>query len=726
MTLLRKAVTWWSDLVPIDSVAEGRWESIGPAPLSFPGGTFSGRAAAVALRDAQTWYVVSAGGGVWSTTDAGSTWIPLTDGQPSLAGGTIVLDPADPDRIWVGTGEANGGYSSHYGAGILKSIDAGRSWQQRGAAFFGGARIAKLALDPSSPQSARVLYAAAMGALGVDRERGLALTPGLARSNDGGDTWTFPDTSGVFPPGAWASDVLVSPTGTVFAARYGIGDAADRAATGIYRSVDAANHFTRLTSGLPSDWTAVGRIALALAPSNPQILYAVLARGVGLNFGDLIGVFRSDDGGDIWAQMPFTDPRRQWDYDIAVAVHPSNADSVWIGGIVLYQLDALSQSSRPVPIGHPDHHGIAFLPSNPQIMVVVNDGGVFASDDGGNHFRSANGAPPNALCITQGTGGAAHPSDPSIFYLGTQDNGEAKYSGALGWEQLLGGDAGRNEVDYNAPNVIYVCLNGAVLRSEDAGVHWMNIDPPSAAGGSLFPTLVMDPVVPTTLYLCLTRVHKTINRGNDWTALSPIPLGGGLSALAVSGNTIYGGDRFGAVWATRNGGANWSGPFMISNGLPGGINEATGRYLTALAVGPADDRIAYATYAGFNGYNAVAGHVFKTVNAGVNWTDVSSSLLDAPVDWILADRQVSGLLYIAGEAGVFKSADCGATWTPLNDGLPGVPVWQVVVNRAGYTMFAVTHGRGVYRANRSLHRSIRLAVAWLRLWLARLLRRRGL
>jgi photosystem II stability/assembly factor-like uncharacterized protein len=519
---------------------------------------------------------------------------------------------------------------------------------------------------------------------------------GLARSSDDGMTWAL---LGSFGP--TASDVVIDPSGVITAARFTL---APEAATnrGIYQSMDHGNSFNKLVNGLPADWTVTGPIALALAASNAQVIYA----SISANTGGHIGLYRTADGGATWAKTAFVASGTQWTYDNLVAIDPTDAATVYIGGVGLKKsIDSGATWSSFLPVGQ-DQHAAAMRAADPATIVVGNDTGVDLLVDGGASGLARNGTPPSALAITQGYGGDVDPT--GVVYLATQDNGVNKTAGPLAWTHLLSGDAGRTLVDYNPPTTVYEANDGYVERSDDSGTTWNLKIPaitPYEASVYLSP-LIMDSNTPTTLYLGLMNLYKTVDRGDHWTAISATPITGTtLSAVAATGNDLYVGDQFGAIAASANGGATWQGPYGTAAGLPQGYNFSNGRYVTAMAVDPGTPSIAYASYAGFDAAivssgAAVAGHLFRTVDHGVSWSDVTGTLGDVPANWVTVDRAHPNIIYVATNEGVFESIDRGDHWTAIQAGLPNVQVVQVFLNRAGDAIYAVTHGRSVYRASR--------------------------
>jgi photosystem II stability/assembly factor-like uncharacterized protein len=682
-------------------LGEGPWVPIGPAPIgtSF---TDSGRVTALAMVSATRFYVVSAGGGVWRTDDAGGSWTALTDGAPTLAGSSIAVDPGNANRIWVGTGEATCGIDSLYGAGILSSTD-GTTFTPVAQATFGRARIARIAVDPTSPPGHRTLFAAATGCWGLQSELGIDATVhgGLFESTDDGVTW-----SALAAFGPEANDVVVDPSGVITATRYAFPPDLTTA-TGIYQSVDHGASFTKLAAGLPTDWTTVGPIALALAPSNAQVLYASMSDPS----GGYVGLYATTTGGSAWSKTAYPATGRQWTYDNVVAVDPTNANTVYVGGVALLKsTDGGATWSSSLPVGQ-DQHALALRAADPSTILVGNDTGVNVLTSGGSTVASANGSPPNALAITQGYGGDVDPL--GVVYVGTQDNGIDKSSTSLNWTHLISGDSGRVLVDWAAPATVYEAIEGYVERSDDGGATWNEKIPavtPYEAADWLSP-LVMDPTTSTTLYLGLMNLWKTTDRGDTWTPLTTAPpTGGALSAIAVAGvagNDLYVGDQFGAVATSSDGGATWQGPFGTAAGLPQGNNGGNARYVTGMAVDPTTPTTAWATYSGFDAAvvgagQPVSGQVFRTTDHGATWTDLTGAIGDQPVNWITVDPVHPAMLYVAANQGVYKSLDAGNTWTLVGNGLPNVEVSMVFLNRAGNALYAVTHGRSVYRASRNV------------------------
>ena len=452
------------------------WHAIGPQPTNNPSGantgnvfggslgfpTTSGRVTALAVDTAdatgQTVYLGGAAGGVWKTTDGGAHWTPLTDNQPSLAVGSIAIDPNNHNTIYVGTGEENFSGDEFYGAGILKSTDGGATWKQMGASTFaqvlgpqtGGAMIGGIAVQPGN---SNVVLASVSFFVG-------GTVGGVYRSTDAGFTWT--EVSGANAPIGFAATGIVfdpasvaSPTGaTVYAA---MGNLFGETANGIYKSADSGVTWSKLTTGLPASGSNIGmgRITLALAPStsgNTAWLYATIA-DASVASNDLLGVFKSTDGGSTWTKLNECTSRfaiiNCW-YANTVGVNPANSGFVVVGGGA-YTNDSTSlfkstdggttwtnstvgtdftlgsTNVRP----HVDTHAFAFAANgvNPPRFYVGNDGGVWRTDDPGP-------TPPlwvdlNAtLALSQFYPGVQPSiSDENYGFGGTQDNDDQVFFG---------------------------------------------------------------------------------------------------------------------------------------------------------------------------------------------------------------------------------------------------------------------------------------------------------
>jgi uncharacterized protein (TIGR03437 family) len=659
-----------------------RWRLIGPRPTNS-GVRYetSGRIGAIAMdpRDSKVLYLGAASGGVWKTTDAGETWTPLTDDQPSLATGAIAIDPANPDTVFVGTGEATFSSSSYYGAGILKSTDAGASWRHIPGPWtrvrFGGLVI--------HPRDSRIMLA------GVS-------SGGIFRSTDSGETWqavlaptpTIAGTAVLFDPSdpniAWAA----------------LGSTGGSSSNGIYRSTDAGRTWTLRSgqigsaTGLPS--SGVGRISLAIALSNPSILYAAIQSSASSTFGQLLGVYKTTDAGLTWRRLNAANTcNGQCWYNLVLGVQPSNPDVVYFGTVQLQRSLDGGETWRTLGTGpngqpiHVDHHVFTFTPDGTRLF-FGNDGGVWYTDDVDApqvNFINRN----STLAITQFYGGMSiSAADPKIGLAGTQDNSTQLYTGQPVWQTVTCGDGGWTAIDPGVPDFAYTtCQNIDIRRTRSlltAGFTRVIHGIDTTDRVQFIPPFVMDPSKPNRLYFGTFRLYRSDDAGGLWTPVSD-ELGqasGTIRSIGIAASdpqVIYVGTNNGRVWLTRNGGANWT---LINNGVPN-------RSVTQIRVDPIDPETAYLTVGGFD-----SGHVFRTTNGGASWSDISGNLPNTPVTDILLDPDLVDTLYIATDIGVLSSNDGGATWATLGSGLPRVVSFSLVMHRPTRVLRVATHGRSIW------------------------------
>jgi hypothetical protein len=680
---------WPRAFVARDALAFGAatssttWTPLGPAPLTNGAAANSGRVNSIAVdpSNPRTIYIGAAAGGVWKTANGGASWTPLTDSQCSLAMGSVVVDPVNPQIVYAGTGEENFSQDSYYGCGVLRSSDGGATWTQLGASIFdtatGGATVSRLLVDRSSAgtSSATVLFA--------------ATSFGLYRSTDSGASWQNVMTGIV-------TDIVADPStpSTLYAA---VGNPFGATANGIFKSLDRGVTWSRLAGGLPT--TNVGRIDIAISSSSPLVLYAGVQDAASSTFGALLGIWTTKDGGATWtktaAALASCGSGKQCWYDMVIAVDPTTPTTVYFGGYSIYKsvdgavtftdLDV----AQAVPF-HVDQHAFVTDPTTPGTVYAGNDGGVFKSVDAGTTWTSLN----TNLSITQFYAGVSiSPVSSTILLGGSQDNGTMQWGGLASWPAVIGGDGGFTAIDP---------VTGTTAYGETQWTQNSNSTGPlrrDAAGSSFFyrnsgisvsdramfiPPLVMDPVRPRILYFGTFRLYRTANRGDLWTAISPdLSRGSGsinaIAAAPADSMTIYAGTNDGNLQVTHDLGATW----RLSSGLP---NAA----VSDIAVDPHDARTAYVTFHGFT-----ASKVFRTVDGGVTWTDLTYDLPNIPVLAIVLEPGTRDL-DIGTDLGVFSLRNGATSWTPATNGLPNVPVYDLVYDITRSRIIAATHGRGMF------------------------------
>jgi photosystem II stability/assembly factor-like uncharacterized protein len=670
------------------------WSFIGPQPVDTPYSApiVSGRVSAIAINptNVNTVYIGAAQGGVWKTTNGGNNWVPLTDTQPSLAIGSLVLDPSNPNIIYAGTGD------EAYGAGILKSTDAGVTWTQMCGPFCGpltsdgyfggGGRIHQLAIHPTNHQ----IFLAATE---------LVFTDGVYRSTDGGSSWTRVLSGN---PG---DSVLFDPTnGNI--AYASLGGPFSTGTSRIYKSTNAGQSWVEVFDP-PAN---AGRIGLAMATSTPTTLYA----GIGdVNTGELAGFYKTTNGGTNWTSLPAT-PNYCDSYCNGlnfIAVQPTNPNVIFAGGAfettLVRSTDggaswATLQSAQNFGFMHADIHALSFFPDG-NTLYVGNDGGMYVTTQvtaSNPTFTALN----NTLGITQFYPGiSVHPTNVSSAIGGTQDQGTDIYSGSLIWNDVLCGDGSYTAIDPSNPATMYGNCAGIDIQKSTTGGgfgSWtevsIGIDQNDRA--LFLPPLVMDRSSPQKLYFGTYRVYQTTNGAASWAAISPDLTAGNtfdgvISTIAVApsdSNTVYIGTHDSRVQVTTNAGngasATWT---NVSASLPP-------RAVTCVAVDPATSTTAYVAFSGFTGFGDNLGHVFKTTTGGGSWTDISGDLPNIPVNWLVTAPGAPNILFVATDIGVFYTNNAGTTWNSLVNGLPRVTVLGLALHAPTHILRAATHGRGMW------------------------------
>jgi photosystem II stability/assembly factor-like uncharacterized protein len=695
-----RAIEAMKHLTPNSAAASGgSWTLVGPRPILETGGARRGamaNAMVVDPRNSNVVYMGAPGGGVWKTTDGGVNWTPLTDQQNSLAVGAIALDPVHPDTIYVGTGNLLGGI---YGAGVLKSTDGGTTWTDITGPFVGpfterssggGAHIVSIVVNPANTQIV-------LAGVSLDHPAGCPHSldySGVYRSTDGGATWT---STPVFPVGT-ATAVLFDPVNANVAyAAIGEFFCPTTSQNGIYKSTDAGLTWSPMNGSGANKLPASNSypIYLAQSASTPATLYAAIV-------GNPTVIYKTTDGGTNWTpttRPPLVRPNGQ------IAVHPANANIVFVGAEGLYRsLDGGSTWSQ-INTGV---DGVSIFGDIRSMGFSAGGAKLYVGDDGGPHstLDAANAAIHwSNLCDTVATneyypGISVHPTDPIVFG-GTQDHGITKYSGSLLWTTVQGCDGGWTAINPVTPSIVYgTCPLGgsAVIQKSasngDSGTWFSAQNGVNLSDRMILPPLVMDPSNPQRLYFGTNRVYLTIDGASNWTAVSgSLPTtDDAINTIAAGsdGNTVYMGSNDGVVQVTTNAsagaGATWN---TRTAGLPT-------RSVTQFAVDPAIPATAYVTFSGFTLAPDTKGHVFKTTNSGTSWIDISSNLPDIPADDIVIDPDIPNTLYLATDIGVFRSTNGGGSWSVLGTGLPRTLVLGMRLQRTTRMLFASTFGRSVW------------------------------
>jgi photosystem II stability/assembly factor-like uncharacterized protein len=688
-------------------------------------GFASGRIADIAIHpeDDNVWYIAVGSGGVWKTTNAGVTWDPIFDDQPSYSIGCVTIDPNNPHTIWVGTGENVGGRHVGYGDGIYRSTDNGKCWTNMG--LKKSEHISKIIVHP---ENSDVLWVAAQGPLwnkGDER--------GLYKTIDGGKTWNK-----VLGDDEWVgvTDVLIDPRNPdwlyaatwqrhrTVAAYMGGGPG-----SGIHRSKDGGATWEKLTSGIPK--SNLGKIGLALSYHNPDVIYAAI------EFDRLKGgVFISSNRGTSWTKQSdavsgATGPH----YYQELYTSPHADGRLYLMDVRIQVSDDHGKTFRRLSEQgkHSDNHAIAFRADDPDYLLIGTDGGMYESFDLGDEWRFFENLP-----LTQYYKVAVDDSEPFyMVYGGTQDNGShggpSQTDNEHGirnadWFKTLGADGHQSATEPGNPNIMYAeTQQGGLHRIDRITGEQVYIQPQAGEGESYerynwdAPILV-SPHDPTRLYFASQRVWRSDNRGDSWDAISgdltrnqeriDLPIMGkkqswdnpwdvnamsnyntitSLAESPLQEGLIYAGTDDGIIQVTEDGGQSWRKIELSSIPLVPDmafVNDVRADLYDANTVYVALDNHKYGDFKPY---------LIKSTDRGKTWTSIAGDIPDGTLVWrIVQDHEESDLLFVATEFGIYFTIDGGRKWIKLKGGVPTISFRDITIQRRENDLVAASFGRGFY------------------------------
>jgi len=667
------------------------WESEGPTNI---GGRVTDIARHPTLES--VFYIGASVGGIFKTTNGGVDWIPIFEDVPSQSIGNIAISKSNPEILYVGTGEANASATSgaFFGSGVYKTENGGESWSSAGLELSN--HIGRLVVDDRDPN---IVVAAATGKL-----YGKGTNRGVYKTIDGGENW---EQLFIVSDSTACIDVAVHPEdgNIIYAAMW------ERTrepyqrdyggpTSGIYRTLDGGASWTRLENGLPDNFSSRGRIGLSLCKSDPDVLYATITDNEISN--SFLGVFRTDNGGDLWEEVSFDLPGNTfssfgWFFG-NIRCNPTDKEEAYVLGLNAFKKQSGEDNWDLLTGMHVDMHALEFFDRDPNDILIGNDGGLYRSIDGGENFSFFDNLP-----ITQFYNIEIDFQRPERIFGGTQDNNTiGTFTGDTDdYERLLGGDGFHVNVDPRNSDVIYAEFQfGNLRKSVNGGTIFFEvlngIDEDDRNNWNT--PVILSPQNLDVLYYGTQRLYRTTDNADNWTAISDDltkgqhPSGsstfGTLTTIAPSHtdpNVIYTGSDDGTLYVTRDGGLQWN---NINTELPE-------RYVTKISVNPLADNEAIVTYSGYR-YLDYQPHIMMTTDYGNTWTDISSNLPEFPINDIEYDPFDQDVLYIATDMGVWTSINKGAEWTPLGVDLATTIVNDIKIHAPSYRMVAGTFGRSIF------------------------------
>lgn len=689
------------------------FRSIGPAFTS-------GRIADFAVNsdNPSEFYVATAAGGVWKTTNRGLSFDPIFDDQGSYSIGVVEMDPNNHNVVWVGTGENNNQRSVNYGDGIYKSVDGGKTWENKG--LKASEHIGMIAIDPTNSD---VVYAAATGPVwsaGGDR--------GLYKTTDGGDNWEKILDISVH---TGIHEVHLDPRNpnVIYAVahqrrRHVFTYISGGPESAVYKSTDGGKNFRKVSKGLPGG--DLGRIGLDISPANPDVVYAVVEAQE-----DKGGFYRSTDMGESWERRG--DYSSSGNYYQEVIADPVDVDLVYVMNTFagVSEDGGKSFSNVGEKNKHIDNHALWIDPKNPSYLLNGNDGGVYESWDRGKTWRFF----PNLPVAQFYKLGVSNDYPFYFIYGGTQDNftigGPSQTTETTGitnrnWFVTTLGDGFEPHVDPKNPDIIYSQSQyGNLSRFDRKTGQTQNIVPQPPDGDYSYNWNWDAPLLISShdnkrLYYASDRVHRSDDMGQSWKEVSgDLTRGidrnklevmgkvwpmdavaknvsttpyGNIVAIAESPldeNVLYAGTDDGLVHVSTNGGDTWS----RYSSFPG-VPDMT--YVNEIIASAHDKNTVYVA---FNNHKKgdFKPYLLKSTDLGKSWTSIAANLPERGSTYAIAeDPEARNLLFVGTEFGCFATLDGGSYWKALSKGLPTIAVRDINIQEREKDLVLGTFGRGFY------------------------------
>jgi PKD repeat protein len=648
--------------------ANGNWQPLGAFNVPADGGG-AGRLTCVRFHPTQpnTIFVGAPVGGLWKSTDGGATWTVMTSVLPSLAVSDVAIDANNPNIIYLASGDLAAGDAP--GVGVLKSYDAGNTWEITGLNFLvsQGRYVSRVIIDPNN---SNIIWAAASN--------------GVYKSVNGGANWVKVLVSSnlrdmELKPGT--SDVLYVTSNTTF-----------------YKSPNGGITFTAIASGLPIA-SSSSRMSIAVTEANPEVVYVVSSNASDNGFK---GVYKSINSGTSfslkasspnllgWSSGGNDDGGQGW-YTLSIAASPINENEVSVGGVNIWSsfdggenwdITAHWYGDNGLPYVHADVHDLIYKPGS-GVLFAGSDGGIFKSNVGLSSWSDLS----DGLQIGQMYKLGCSASNSSLVLQGWQDNGTNQYDAGQ-WTHVLGGDGMECFIDWSNPNYQYgESQYGNLSRSSNGGNSFSGITNNIDEEGEWVTPWMQHPTVANTLFAGFKNVWKSTNRGNSWNKISNFNIGG-LTILKVAKSNpdyIYVSNSS-SIHKTIDGGVTWS-------AIP--VPNAGSNAITDLAIDETNpDKI----WISRSGYNAIT-KVYKSVDGGTNWINLSAGLPNIPVNTVVNQTGTNDGIYVGTDFGVYYFDDTINMWVPYMNGLPNVRVDELEIQYASNKLRAATYGRGLWESS---------------------------
>ena len=613
----------------------------------------------------QKMYICSANGGLWETSNGGSSWSTNHDQLPIGACTDLLIDPANNNIMYLATGGGDtqmGAYTDP-SSGIYKTTNGGISWSVTSLSYVASQNrfIHKLAMDPGNTQ---IIFA--------------ATNTGLLRTTDAGATWSV-----VLSTPCWDVKFNPSNAGIVYAAGN----------TSFYRSVNGGSNFTQVNSGIPT--SGAYRMSLAVTPANPSCVYVLACKNSDYNY---MGLYRSVDDGQTFTTAS-TSPNllgnscsgnstgagTGW-WNTALAASPTNSNEVAVGGVNVWRSinGGVSWSvmgcwnSPSASWVHADIHELEY--NSLGTLYSSNDGGTYYYN--GSNWVSLNAQRNTAEIYRIGLSALSQ----NLWITGHQDNGANKKSGA-NYFHVAGADGMDCFIDRtNDLTIFSASQSGGLRRSTNGGSSWVTITSGLSGTPNWVTPWKQDPFNANTIYCGYSQLFKSTSQGSAWTQMGTTGGGGSIVefAIAPSNNQVIYVLYSGSIRKTTNGGLTW-----INANFSGGSP-------TYITIDPNDENTAWVTVSGYTAGNKV----FQTIDGGTTWSNISSNLPNIPANCSVYEPGSNDRIYVGMDIGVYYKDNSSTNWTLYNAGLPNVAVFDLEMTPAWPgQLFAATFGRGVYQAD---------------------------